>query len=119
MTVNSSKFYERKMRMKLKRKLLATGLALVMVLGTATSAFAWSSYQNGSDHNGVLDSAPVSVSTGFPKSDTLQYTSSGWSGVDNTPVMYKATYTDASNNASTKVLAYILYNGRSDGFRRK
>ncbi len=103
--------------MKLKRKLLATGLALVMVLGTATSAFAWSSYQNGSDHNGVLDSAPVSVSTGFPKSDTLQYTSSGWSGVDNTPVMYKATYTDASNNASTKVLAYILYNGRSDGAR--
>jgi hypothetical protein len=104
--------------MKLKRKLLVMGLAFTMVLGTAATAFAaWPSYQGESSHNGVLSSAPVNIASGFPKSATLQYTGSGWSGVDNTPVMYKAEYTDASSNTSEKVLAYILYNGRGDGAR--
>lgn len=110
------------MNKSLKRKLVAIGLSLAMVMGTvsavsATTTASWSGYQKGDNHNGVLDAAPVSIASGFPKSATLSSTGTGWSGVDNTAVMYTKSYTDASKNTSTKTLAYILYNGRSDGAR--
>ncbi|MCD8054627.1 MAG: hypothetical protein LUF00_11455 [Lachnospiraceae bacterium] len=95
---------------------LALALAAVMAFpGSAWAATAgsWNQYQGDSTHSGVITEAPLTASAGTLADSssnvtkiTLDYSGSGWSGVDTSPVMETVDGT---------TYAYVVYNGRSNG----
>ncbi len=88
-------------------KALSKLMAVVLVVGLmATTAFAaWPVYGGNANHNAVVTSAPTSTAPDI-KPVKLINSGSGWSGVDNVPVMETVggvTYT------------YVLYDGHAGG----
>lgn len=99
--------------MRKRLSLLGLVMAFVMVFSVGVSA-SWNQYQGSDTHVGTItDVAPLTSSLGtLADTDShvglpaLNYSGSGWSGVDTTPVM------EVFNN---NTYAYVIYNGFSNG----
>ena len=99
--------------MRKRLSLLGLVMAFVMVFSVGVSA-NWNQYQGSDTHIGTItDVAPLTSSLGtLADTDShvglpaLNYSGSGWSGVDTTPVM------EVFNN---NTYAYVIYNGFSNG----
>ncbi len=87
---------------KTNKRLLIIALALVMVLSSATVAFAsWTSFQNTAYNNGVITgTAPYTGQNPVPTDVITGLTPAAWSGIDVTPVI---------NEEGGNPYAYILY----------
>ena len=93
--------------MKKTSKTLLFVLLLVVVLSIGVFA-TWNQNQGNDDHNGQITCTPpppiaTPIATAKP---ALNFSGSGWSGVDTTPVMETINGTTYS---------YVTYNGRGNG----
>ncbi len=81
-------------------------LALVLTIGALA---AWDQYQGNANHNGRIDAATCTPPIATPIAVTnppLNYSGTGWSGVDTEPLM---------ETISGTTYAYVTYNGRGQG----
>lgn len=94
--------------MKKVSRILAIALCLALIL-SITALAAWDQYQGNSNHNGrITDAATPYGTSPTITNPTLNYSGTGWSGVDTTPVM------ETVNNIT---YSYVVYNARSKGIQ--